>query len=550
MTVTFEAPAPGPWMQDSAHNPHGNSPLVVEVYPDGAMKGFAETLSRWGTLLDGLMFVSVNGFTYVQPQPFDRPGPDGPPPPEQLGAEIGRRTAVAAAAFENKIWRDVIERWNSELKPAAVARHRELGDVELGDLDDDELRDQIEQRIEHVRAMAYQHHRFNGSAMIPVADFALHAAAWIGVPPTHLLGVFDGYSPSSAVVSPEIRAAVEALRADAEARELLRSPGDPAVALAQLRERVSEVDEYVRSVGFRLLEGFDITTVTAIERPETILGRLDVAIDTDADAARRRADETAAKFREQVPAEHRDEFDELLAEARLAYPLRDERGLYSDISAFGLLRLAMLEAGRRLRARGALHEVDHIFETVSDELLALVSGRPAPSADELAERAAARRSLVAHGAPRLLGPPPPPPPPVDELPPPLARVMSALGFAIEGVLGQMEAPGGDDMTIAGIPGNGGTYEGTVHLVHAIDDLFSMEPGAVLVTAATGEAFNAMLHLVGAIVTDHGSYASHASIVAREAGFPAVVGCVDATQRLQQGQRVIVDGTAGEVRILP
>jgi phosphoenolpyruvate synthase/pyruvate phosphate dikinase len=70
-----------------------------------------------------------------------------------------------------------------------------------------------------------------------------------------------------------------------------------------------------------------------------------------------------------------------------------------------------------------------------------------------------------------------------------------------------------------------------------------------VSPATGEAFNAMLHLVGAIVTDHGGFACHAGIVARECGFPAVVGCVDATKRLQQGQRVRVDGASGEITVL-
>jgi pyruvate,water dikinase len=59
----------------------------------------------------------------------------------------------------------------------------------------------------------------------------------------------------------------------------------------------------------------------------------------------------------------------------------------------------------------------------------------------------------------------------------------------------------------------------------------------------------MLHLVGAIVTDHGSFASHAAIVSREMGIPAVVGTVDATRRIGDGTRVRVDGTTGTVTVL-
>jgi rifampicin phosphotransferase len=72
---------------------------------------------------------------------------------------------------------------------------------------------------------------------------------------------------------------------------------------------------------------------------------------------------------------------------------------------------------------------------------------------------------------------------------------------------------------------------------------------VLVAPSTGEAFNSMLHLVGAMVTDHGSFASHAAIVSREMGIPAVVGTVDGSRRIPDGARVRVDGTAGTVTIL-
>jgi len=59
----------------------------------------------------------------------------------------------------------------------------------------------------------------------------------------------------------------------------------------------------------------------------------------------------------------------------------------------------------------------------------------------------------------------------------------------------------------------------------------------------------VLPLLGAIVTDRGGLLSHAAIVAREYGLPAVVGCTDATSVLLDGARVIVDGTAGEAEVV-
>jgi pyruvate,water dikinase len=547
-TLSWEPPGPGPWQQDSAHNPVAQTPLLRAAYPEGFNRGFEEAFGAYGVLLDRLAMASINGFTYHQPQPFDLPGPDGPKDPEWIGAEIGRRTGLAAQAFEDRIWREGIRRWDEELKPASIARHREL-DVDLATLDDAQLQAHIDACIAQVTAMVYQHHRHNMHALAPVGDFLLQAAGWTGRPPASLLSVFDGYSPVSSVVSPEIVPAVEAIRKDDEARALLQSGGDPVEVLTALRARIPEVGDYVDAVHFRLLDGFDLPNPTIGERPDALVGRLQAAIDVDVDEARRRSEALADELRAQVPAEHREAFDDLLEEARLVYRLRDERGIYSEISAIGLLRLALLELGARLEERGRLDAADHALEVSVEELGALFAGSDSPSAADLQDRQRSRVELTLTGAPRHLGPPPPAPPPLEMLPPPLARVMGSVGFLIDGILGQKEAPEGDATTIVGIPGAQGVVEGPVRLVRSIDDLLTLEQGDVLVAPTTGEAFNSMLHLVSAIVTDHGSFASHAAIVSREMGIPAVVGTCDGTTRLANAARVRVDGTTGEVTIL-
>jgi pyruvate,water dikinase len=491
---------------------------------------------------------TINGFTYHQPQPFDLPGPEGPKDPEWIGAEVGRRTGVAAEAFENRIWREGLRRWDDELKPASIARHQAL-DVDLPALDDARLQAHIEECIAQVSDMVYQHHRHNMHALAPVGDFLLQASGWTARPPTAFLSVFDGHSPVSSVIAPEIAPALDALRKDDDARALLLSDDEAADVLARLRAQVPEVGEYIDAVHYRLLDGFDLPNPTIGERPELLLGRLRTAIECDADEALRRSEAAAAEHRAAVPEEHRAAYDDLLAEARLVYRLRDERGIYSEISAIGLLRLALLELGRRLQDRGRVKAADDVLDVRADELASLVAGADEPTAQQLHERAIDRVDRTRAGAPRHLGPPPPAPPPVDMLPPPLARVMSSVGFLIDGILGQKEAPEGDATTIVGIPGAAGVVEGPVRLVRDIEDLFDLEPGDVLVTPTTGEAFNSMLHLVSAIVTDHGSFACHAAIVSREMGIPSVVGTCDGTSRLELAKRVRVDGTAGEVTIL-
>ena len=72
---------------------------------------------------------------------------------------------------------------------------------------------------------------------------------------------------------------------------------------------------------------------------------------------------------------------------------------------------------------------------------------------------------------------------------------------------------------------------------------------MLVTPSTTESFNIVLPILGAIVTDSGGLLSHAAIVSREYGIPAVVGCRDATVLIADGARVRVDGSSGEVAVI-
>jgi pyruvate,water dikinase len=546
--LTWTAPGPGPWQQDSAHNPVSQSLLMQEVYPAGFNRGFEEAFAGYGMLLDRLAMGVVNGFTYHQPQPFDMPGPDGPPDHDWIVGEIGRRTQVAHDALEGQVWRDAIRRWDAEMKPLAQQRHVELA-TGIGQLDDAALLQRFHDCIEHTEAMVYQHHRMNAHALVPVGEFMLQVSAWTHRPPTSLFAVLDGHSPVSGVSPPEMQAALTGIRANAAAKEQLFSEGAPADVLAQLGVLVPEVADYVTNVHFRLLEGFDVTNPTIGERPASLVGRLRVALGVDHAASLARGDAFAVQLRAEVPEEHRAQFDAMLAEARLVYRLRDERGIYSDVSAVGIMRLVLLEMGSRFTARGRLEDAGLLVDATVGEIDGLFAGADTPTSAELRERAQRRRDLTLAGPPRYLGPPPPAPPDPSHLPPPLGRVMSAVGFTIDGILGQMEHSEGSVSEVVGIPGAPGVYEGRARLVRSIDDLFTLEAGDVLLAPTTGEAFNSMLHVVAAIVTDHGSFASHAAIVSREMGIPSVVGTIDGTKRIPDGAIVRVDGTAGTVTVI-
>jgi pyruvate,water dikinase len=508
-----------------------------ETHPPAFKKGTNDFAQFYGLLMDGLQMGYVNGFGYRQVTP----APD---------AEIPERFKRAEQVFTQKLWREQLRDWDEKCKPSSIATHRELQAVNPETLTDAELAAYLRRCRDHHLAMITQHMRFTAGTLLPTGDFLAHVGDWTGLPPSELLGLMRGSAEVSAGGSDEMQRLKRAFAQDSSAREILASAGDPAQVLAKLRalsgEAGAAVSGYLDLVGNRLLDGFDIAEPTALELPEALLGAMRSAVSAEAQPA---SDEArVAEIRALVPAAHQAEFDQLLGEARLTYRLRDERGVYSDIWASGIMRRAALGAGRRVASRGRIASPQQMLEASIDEMCALVSGTGGPSADELARRADYRATYTNKDIPPRLGPPAPPPPDPAGLPPAVARVARAIGISLGEVFGSSQAQN-EEKVLYGLAASKGVYEGPARRISGPAEFGRIAKGDVLITASTTEAFNILLPLLGGIVTDNGGLLSHAAIVSREYGIPGVVGTREATERIADGVRVRVDGDAGEVTVL-
>jgi rifampicin phosphotransferase len=536
--LRFEPPGPGSWEQDAVHFPRPMTRYFQETHPAAFKQGTMDFARFYGLLIDGLAMGYAQGFGYKQVLP----------PP---AAEIPERFQRAEQVFAKKLWREQLREWDERCKPSSIATHRELQSVDPDALTDAKLAAYLTRCRDHHAAMIAQHMRFTIGAVLPTGDFLAHAGDWTGLPPSDLLGLLRGSAEVSAGGSDEMERLKIALAEDAAAREVLASGGDPAQVLASLRclagEAGAAVCGYLDLVGHRLVDGFDIAEPSALELPDALLRAIRIAVsgeaqpDSDVDAR-------TAEVRARVPAAQQAEFDELLGEARLTYRLRDERGVYSDIWAAGLMRRAALAAGRRVAGRGRIASPEHMLDASLDEMCALLAGSGGPPADELAKRAEYRARHTAKDAPLLLGPPAPPPPDLAGLPPAAGRLMRATFIALHHLFGSSAAQNEQKM-LYGLAASKGSYEGPARRVSTSAEFGRIARGDVLVTESTSEAFNILLPLLGAIVTDNGGLLSHAAIVAREYGIPGVVGTREATERIADGVRVRVDGDAGVVTVL-
>jgi pyruvate,water dikinase len=111
------------------------------------------------------------------------------------------------------------------------------------------------------------------------------------------------------------------------------------------------------------------------------------------------------------------------------------------------------------------------------------------------------------------------------------------------------ADGTESKEIKGFAASRGVVEGTARVVKSVQEIDRLRQGDILVCQVTNPTWAPIFQKIGAAVSDIGGSMSHAAIVAREYGLPAVVGTGNATVRIRDGQRIRVDGGRGTVTIL-
>jgi rifampicin phosphotransferase len=217
-------------------------------------------------------------------------------------------------------------------------------------------------------------------------------------------------------------------------------------------------------------------------------------------------------------------FQALLQVAQRYGALREQQAGQLTVG-WPLLRRCVLRLGGLLQAEGVIERAEDVFFLTRADLDA-----HAPRQDVVDRRRATwerQRRLL---APLTIGRPP-------------RLLAKELLAAVEAVRTSSPAP---QDAIVGQPASPGRVTGPVHILHGPAELDRFQPGEVLVARATAPAWTPLFAHAVAVVTDGGTLAAHASLVAREYGIPAVVATGDATTRLADGQVVTVDGGAGTV----
>ena len=203
--------------------------------------------------------------------------------------------------------------------------------------------------------------------------------------------------------------------------------------------------------------------------------------------------------------------------ARAGMAFREDSHFYF-LMPLPILRTSLLEMGRRLRDVGLLEEPEDIFHLRLEELEAIND----PTTLEDAERLGAAVRTRSARREELAG----------------VRLIDPTA-----VFPQRDA---GDALITGTPASSGSATGPVRLIHGPAEFGRLAAGDVLVCPYTNPAWTTLFQRAAAVVVDSGGPGSHAAIVAREYGIPAVMGTGTGTTTLADGQLVTVNGSTGRV----
>ncbi|MEE6261886.1 rifamycin-inactivating phosphotransferase [Plantactinospora sonchi] len=311
---------------------------------------------------------------------------------------------------------------------------------------------------------------------------------------------------------------------------------DELPKLAGGTEARDAIEAYLDRYGMRCVGEIDITRPRWSERPSTLVplildnirlfepGAGERRFEQGRQEAERKRQDVLTRLRALPDGERKaEEAARMIDRVRTFIGYR-EYPKYGIVSRYLVYKQALLEEAERLVRANVIGEREDVFYLTFQELHDVV--RTARADDQLIARRKDEFRTY-----RTLTPP---------------RVLTSDGESVTGAYRRDDVPAG---SLIGLPVSAGTVEGRARVILDLSQA-DLEPGDILVTAYTDPSWSPLFVAITGLVTEVGGQMTHGAVIAREYGLPAVVGVVDATRLIRDGQRIRVHGTDGYVEILP
>jgi pyruvate,water dikinase len=264
-------------------------------------------------------------------------------------------------------------------------------------------------------------------------------------------------------------------------------------------------------------------------------------------------DRIVGEYSEILEGEALETFQGKLGLARVVYPYVEDHNFYIEHWTMGVFWRKIRQLSHLLHNEGFWENPDDILYLSRDEVRPVLFDYanawgvgtdpigPTYWPKEIARRTAIVTALeTARPAPAFNTPP-------EVISEPFTLML--WGITTEQVQQWLGVDGGDDTLLKGMAASGGVVEGTARVITHASQLSELQQGEILVATVTAPSWGPVFGKIVATVTDIGGMMSHAAIVCREYGLPAVTGTGKASTVIKTGMKLRVDGTQGTVKIL-
>lgn len=331
--------------------------------------------------------------------------------------------------------------------------------------------------------------------------------------------------------SPELRRVFTVSPADELHQTLLQSN--------EGKRFLEQVGEFLQEYGWRSVKSHDLLEETWAENPYFALANIQNYVrngydfDSEFHKTIEKRKQLYAAFMEKIEDDgFREKFDRYYQWTLSSSVIKDDHHFYIDAMLDAKARLCLLKIGELLEKQGVIDDREDMWYLYSDEVEKALAS-PVPMQEKAAERKQLFQQYQLLEAPAYLGTPTP-----EQL------------QAAEQITGSItEDEKNTEHHIYGLAASSGIASGPVKVIRDASEFSLFSSGDVLVCKMTTPLWTSLFQDAKAVITDTGGILSHAAIIAREYGLPAVLGTRAATDRLNDGDIVSVDGTNGKITIV-
>jgi rifampicin phosphotransferase len=550
----------GYWTKELEHFPPPVSLMTWSVHKPNLLAATRAACEQFGLLFEGLDIEYRAGEIYEHEIPLGGEEDEGSPPPwwllgilARVVPQMRRRMHLAREAIRTDLEGRTFSRWETEWAEEMEATAASLKAVEMETLSDVALANHLERLRSFTKRAFYIHFQLAFPCILPVYRLVKLGEELFGWDEHQTLRLLYGTSDGTSAGSRDLDRIAELIRSNSVAAEMF---DEPCLTLDQLETAcpgiAAEVRQHLETHGMRVIQN-EISHPTYMEMPSLTLQFIRDRLSGELDKRASKSEATAQAAMSEVrtllsmrSAQDRERFDRALERAAQAYATRDSISYPTLGNPWALLRFGLLEVGKRLRENGVLRTGHDIFYCTFEEAQTALRGRDSTGLSETTHR---RRMetlwTVANPGPDSFGIEPVMPE-FRGLPKESREIHEGLTWAMDRVRAPRQAQSSEAGIVSGVPASPGRYQGTVRVIRNEQEFHRLQAGDVLVCPSTSSSWAVLFGTAGALVTDQGGSLSHPAIIAREHGIPAVVATVNATEKLEEGQTVIVDGSTGRV----